>query len=158
MKTLTPIIREWLTNSGGSDRAGELCYNFFTNDLSKATWIPDCDSYSPALFYLFISSHASICSTMVFSPLRHFDHVVSVLIDFPSNSKGDAPFHHIAYNYSGADWEGLHDHLRDVPREYIFKVGASAAASEFCDWIQIGIDVISGLTHFHGFWLLVLLP
>ena len=29
----------------------------------------------------------------------------------------------------------------DDPWEVIFKLGASAAASEFCDWIQFGIDV-----------------
>ena len=33
------------------------------------------------------------------------------------------------------------DHLRDVPWEDIFKLGASAAASEFCEWVQVGIDV-----------------
>ena len=37
--------------------------------------------------------------------------------------------------------DGLRDHLRDVPWEDIFKLGASAAASEFCEWIQVGIDV-----------------
>ena len=26
-------------------------------------------------------------------------------------------------------------------KEDIFKLGASAAASEFCDWVQVGIDV-----------------
>ena len=31
--------------------------------------------------------------------------------------------------------------MRDVPWEYIFKRGASAAAGEFCEWIQVGIDV-----------------
>ena len=31
--------------------------------------------------------------------------------------------------------------MRDVPREDIFKFGASAAASEFCEWFQVGIDV-----------------
>ena len=36
---------------------------------------------------------------------------------------------------------GLRDNLRDVPWEGIFKLGASAAASAFCKWIQIGIDV-----------------
>ena len=29
----------------------------------------------------------------------------------------------------------------DDPWEVIFKLGASAAASEFCDWVQIEIDV-----------------
>ena len=70
------------------------------------------------------------------------DHVaVSVSIYFPSNSEQDALFHHIAYDYSSAYWDGLHDHLRDVPWEDIFKLGASAAASEFCEWVQVGIDV-----------------
>ena len=61
--------KDWLTYSGGTDRPGELCYNFsISNDLTQMvnspTQIPDCDSHSPALFDLFISSDASICSTM----------------------------------------------------------------------------------------------
>ena len=52
---------------------------------------------------------------MAFPALRNSDHVVvSVSIDFPSNSR-DVPFHHIAYDYSHADWDVLCDHLRDVP-------------------------------------------
>ena len=79
---------------------------------------------------------------MVFSPLRNSDHVaVSVSIDFPSNSQQDAPFDCITYDYSCADWDGLCDHFRDVPWENIFKLSASAAASEFCKWFQAGIDV-----------------
>ena len=98
------------------------------------TWIPDCDSCSPALFDLFFSSDASICSAMAFSPLGSSNHiVVSVSIDTPSNSQRDIPFHRIAYDYSCADWDGLHDHLRDVLWEDIFKLSASAAASEFCE-------------------------
>ena len=45
------------------------------------------------------------------------------------------------YNYSLADWDGLRDHLRDVPWEDIFKLSASAAASEFCELVLVGIDV-----------------
>ena len=67
--------------------------------------------------------------------------VVSVSIDFPSNSQGDAPLHRIAYDYSCADWDSLHDLLRDVPWEDIFKLGVSAAASKFCEWVQFGTDV-----------------
>ena len=67
--------------------------------------------------------------------------VVSVSTDFPSNSPRDGPFHFIADDYSCADWDGLRDHLRDVPWEDIFKLRASAAASEFCEWVQVGIDV-----------------
>ena len=49
--------RDWLTYSGGTDRAGELCYNFsISNDLTQIvnfpTQIPDCDSHSPALLDL----------------------------------------------------------------------------------------------------------
>ena len=82
---------------------------FMSNDLTQIvnfpTWIPDCDSHSPALLDLFVSSDdASICSTMAFPPLENSDHVVvSVSIDFPSNSQWDAPFHCIAYDYSCAD-------------------------------------------------------
>ena len=79
---------------------------------------------------------------MAFPPLEKSDHVVvSVSIDFPTNSKQDTPFHRMAYDYSRVDWDGLHDHLRDVPWEDIFKLSASAAASKFCGWIQVGIDV-----------------
>ena len=79
---------------------------------------------------------------MAFPPLGNSDHVVvSVSIDFPLNAKQDTPFHRMAYDYSRADWDGLRDHLRDVPWEDIFKLSASAAASEFCEWVQVGIDV-----------------
>ena len=68
------------------------------------TRIPDCDSHSPALLDLFISYDISICSTMAFPPLENSDHVVvSVSIDFPSNSQWGTPFHCIAYDYSCAD-------------------------------------------------------
>ena len=78
---------------------------------------------------------------MAFPPLANSDQVVSVSIDFPSNSQQDASFHCIAYDYSCADWDGLCDHLRDVPWEHIFKIGASAAATKFCEWVQVGLDV-----------------
>ena len=104
--------------------------------------IPDYDSRSPALLDFFLSSDASICSTMAFPPLGNSDHVVvSVSIDVPSNSQRDALFHCIAYDYSRGDWDDLWDHLRDVPWEDIFQPGAFAAASEFCAWVQVGIDV-----------------
>ena len=138
--------KDWLTYSGGTDRYGELCYNFSisnnpTQMVNFPTRIPDCDSQSPTLLNLFISSDASICSTMAFPPLGNSDHVVaSASIDFPSYSQQDAPFHSIAYDYSRADWDGLRDHLKDVPWEDIFTLSASAAASKFCEWVQVGID------------------
>ena len=112
--------KDCLTHSGGTDRSGELCYNLsISNNLTQMvkfpTRIPGCDSHSPALLDLFLSCDASIYSTMTFTPLENSDHVVvSVSIDFPSNSQQDAPFHCTAYDYSCADWDSLRDDLRDV--------------------------------------------
>ena len=57
------------------------------------------------------------------------------------------------------------DYLIDVPMEDIFKLCASAAAREFCEWLQVGIDVYIPHRRYqvkphssHGFQLLVLLP
>ena len=43
--------KDWLTCSGGTDRPGELCYNFSISNghmqvVNFPTWIPDCDSQS----------------------------------------------------------------------------------------------------------------
>ena len=100
--------QDWLY-SGGTDRPGELCYNFsvlndFTHVIKIPTWFPDCGSHSPALLNIFISSDTSICSIMAFPPYRNSDHdVVSVFIDFPTNWEWDVLFHHIAYDFSHTD-------------------------------------------------------
>ena len=78
---------------------------------------------------------------MVLPPLGNSNHVVSVFIDFPSYSQPDSPFHSVPYDYSGADWDSLRDHLRDALWEDIFKLSDSAAACEFCEWVQVGINV-----------------
>ena len=88
--------------------------------------------HSPVLLDVFTFYVASICSTMAFPPLEISEHVsVSVTIDFPSNSKGEDPFHHIAHDYFCTDWDGLRDYLRDVLWKNIFKLVASAAACVF---------------------------
>ena len=137
--TLTSIIRT------GLPILVELIHLLNSNDLTQMvtfpTLIPDCDSHNPAILDLFISSDASICSTMALPPLGNSDDiVVSVSTDFPSNSPWDALLHCISYDYSPADWDSLCDNLRDVPWENIFKLLASAATSEFCEWVQVGID------------------
>ena len=108
--------------------------------VSFSTQIPDSDSHSPALLDFFLSSDASISFTMAFTPSDNCVHiVVSVFIDFLSNSEGDALFQCITYDCSRADWDSLCDHLRDVPCEDIFKLSASVASSEFCEWLQAGV-------------------
>ena len=110
--------------------------------VSFSTRNPDCGSHSPALLDLFIFSGAIMCSKMAFSPLGNSDHVVvSVSIYFPSNAKPDVPLHRIAYDYSRANQDGIRDHLRDLRWGNIFKLDTSAAASEFCEWVQVGTDV-----------------
>ena len=52
--------KDWRTYSGGTDRPGEVSYNFsISNDLTQIfnfpTRIPDCDFHSPALLDLFLS-------------------------------------------------------------------------------------------------------
>ena len=114
--------------------------NNLTQMVNLPTWITDCDSHSPALLDLFLSSDTSICSAMAFPLLGNSDHIVLVSIYFALHLQQDALFYHIVYDHSCADWDGLPDLLRDAPWEDIFKLSASGV-SEFCEWVQIGIDV-----------------
>ena len=81
----------------------------------------------------------------------------------PINSKQDVLFHCMAYDYSCADWDGLCDHLKDVPWEDIFKLSASTVnfvrgfRLEFM-YISLIKSIRSNLTHLHGFQQLELLP
>ena len=50
-------------------------------------------------------------------------------------------FHLTAYDYPRADLNGLRENLGDIPWEDIFKRGAFVVATEFCGWVQVGIDV-----------------
>ena len=85
--------------------------NDSTQIVNFLAWIPDCDSHSFALLDLFTSSGVSVYSTIVFPPLGNSNLVVvSVSIDFLSNTKGYAPFHSIAFDYSCADLEDVHNH------------------------------------------------
>ena len=134
--------KDWLTYSGRTDRPGELCYNLsISNDLTQMinfpTPIPDClpqsCSFGFICFfwdeYLFCNGFPSIlkfwsCCCLTF-------HWLSVKL------KGNTQFRHTTYDCSRADWDGLRHHLRNVLWEDIFKLGASAAASEFL-WVGLG--------------------
>ena len=106
------------------------------------TWIPDCDSHSPGLLDLFLSSDASISSTMAFPPLANSDHVVfSVSIRVSIIFRTGCPISSHCLWLFWCYCDGLCDHLRDVLWKDIFKVSTSAAASEFCEWFQVGIEV-----------------
>ena len=92
--------KDWLNYYGRTDRYGELS-NDLTHMVNFPSSIPDCESHSPALLDLFLSSDTSIFSTVAFLPLKNSDHVVaSVSIDFPINPKQNALFDRITYDYS----------------------------------------------------------
>ena len=136
LETLTSIIRT------GWPILVELISNDLIQIVNFLTHIPGCDSHSPGLLDLFLSSDDSISSTMAFPRFWNSDHdVVSVSIDFQPHSQRDALFHRIAYDYSRPDWDGIRDHLREVPWKDIFKLSTSSAAREFCVSVQVGIDV-----------------
>ena len=88
-------LKDWLTCSGGTDRSGELCYNFsISNDLTHRWLTLLLRSQTVILtvllfwIYLFLLMLASICSTMAFPPLGNSDHVVvSVSFYFPLDSQ-----------------------------------------------------------------------
>ena len=77
--------KDWLAYTDGTHRPGKLCYNF-------STWIHDCYSHNPVLLDLFISING-------FPSIGKFWSCCCLSsIDFPSNSKHDAPFHGTAYD------------------------------------------------------------
>ena len=75
--------RKWLTYSGGTDRPGELCYNFsVSNDLTQMfnfpTWISDCDFHSPALLDLFLLTLVFVLQWLVL----HWEILMMLLCQF----------------------------------------------------------------------------
>ena len=115
--------KDWLTYFGGTDTpVNSVIIFFISNGLTQMvnfpTQICDCKSLMPAFVLQWLSHHWEI--------------LIMLLSQFPLTfQEQDAQFHRIAYDHSCADWDGLCDHLRDLPWEDIFKVSASAAASEF---------------------------
>ena len=86
IRTGLPILME-LTDLVNSVIIFQIISNDLTQIVKFPIWIPGCDSHSPTLLDLFLSSDASICSTMAFPTLGNSDHVVvPVSIDFPSKS------------------------------------------------------------------------
>ena len=76
--------KDWLTYSGGTDRSGELCYNFsISKDLTEMvnfpTWIPDFDSHSPALLYLFLLALLFVLQWLSL----HWEILIMLLPQFP---------------------------------------------------------------------------
>lgn len=45
------------------------------------------------------------------------------------------------FDYFRVDWDGFCDYLRDVSWQKIFNLAAATAASEFYEYVKLGIDV-----------------
>ena len=76
--------------------------------INVPTWIPVCDSRSPARLDFFLYSDASICSTMTFPLLEILIMLSSQFpMTFRQTQKGGALFHCIAYVFTRAGWCGL---------------------------------------------------
>ena len=78
--------------------------------------IPNCDSYKVMLFWIYLFLLMLVFVLQWFS--LHWEILTTL-------------------DYSCPNWVGLRDHLADVPWEHIFKLSASAAASEFGEWVQV---------------------
>ena len=143
-------------------------YNFsISEDLTQIvnlpTWIPDCGCHSPAfLDFFFVLTLVVVLQWLYF----HWEILIMLLTQFPlifQQTRNIVLFHHIAYDCSRADLDSAHNRLRDVSSEDIFTLSAFAAASEFCEWVQVEIDVYfphckyQVKPHLHGFLLLLLL-
>ena len=161
--------RDWLTYSGGTDRPGELCYNFsISNDLAQMlnfrTCILECDSRIPALLDLFISYDASICSTMAFPLLGNSDHViVSVSMDFlsfrmPRFITLPMTIPMLIGTIFVIVLEMFHGRISLNSVLLLLLVNFVSMFRLELIYISLIEGVRSSLTHFHCFQLLVLLP
>ena len=77
---------DWFTYSGGTDRPGELGYNFsILNDLTQMvnfpTWTPECDSHSPALLDFFLLMLVFVLQWL----FLHREILIMLLSQFPLN-------------------------------------------------------------------------
>ena len=126
------------------------------------TWIPDFNSYSPALLDSFLSSYTTICSTMAFPPLGNSDHVVSVPMIFCQILNGMPYF--IAQLMTilkliGAVfmifWEIFHRRISLNSMPLLLLVNFVSGFKLDLMYIYLIISIMSSLTHLYGFQLLL---
>ena len=127
------------------------------------TRISDCDSHSPALLDLYLSSDPRICSTMTFSPLG----ILMWLSQFPMT------FHQTQYimihfitklmtileliGMVVIIWEMLCWRISLNSMLVLLLVNFASGFRLELMYISLIVNIKSNLTHLHGFQLLVLL-
>ena len=107
--------------------------------VNFSTQIPDCDSHSSALFNFFLLTQVFVLQWLSI----HWEIHIIFLSQFPLTFHQICirMSHFIALLLTRADYDSRNDHLKDIPWEDVFRLSASVAASEFCEWVQVGIDV-----------------
>ena len=95
------------------------------------TRIPNCDSCNPILLDIFFLP--TLVRVLQWLSLQ-LEILIMLLSQFPLTFCQ-------TQDHSQADWDGLQDHLRDVPWEDTFKFSAFAPASEFYELVLVGIDL-----------------
>ena len=124
----------------------------------------DLTQMSSALLDSFISSDASMCSTMAFPPLGNSDVVVAVSIDFPTNSQRDALHRFIVSLMTILVLIGtvfvITFHGRITLNSVLLLLLLNFLRWFMLELIYVSLieSIRSSLTHLHGFQLLVLLP
>ena len=141
LQTLTSIIRTCLPILVKlTDLANSAI--IFLSHMTLCTWLTFLLGSQTVIFIVLLFWIYLIFLMLVFVLQwisLHLEILITLLSQFPLTFHRIA--YDIAYDYSCADWDGLRDHLRDVSWEDIFKPSASAAASELCEWVHVGIDV-----------------
>ena len=136
--------KDWLTYSGRADRSRELCSNFLSQ-MTLLWWLTFLlESQAVILIVLFfwiylflltlvfvlqwLSLHWKIISCCCLSLHRTS---IKFITGCPVSS-------HSLWLFL---WEALRNHLRDALWKDILKLSPSAAPSQFCEWVHVGIDV-----------------
>ena len=133
--------KSWLTYSGGIDRPGELCYNFWIlNDLIQLVnsdlrlWFsPSCSFGFVSFFwckYLFYNGFPSIGKFWSCFCLSFHWHSIKFTMGCSISS------HSLWLFLCRLGWSPW-----SFPWQDIFKLSDSASASDFCKWVQVRIDV-----------------
>ena len=72
-------------------------------------------------------------------------------LDAPSLAK----IHRVAFEYSCAGWDGLCDHLRNVPLLHLLLVNFVSGSKLELMFMFLVLNTRSSLIHLHGFHLLL---
>ena len=123
--------------------------------VNVSSWIPDCNPHRPALSDLFLLTLAFVLQ----QPSLHCEILIMLLSQFPST------FFQTQKRMPLFIAQLMTSRLRNVLCDDIFKLCASVAAAEFLSgsrlelmYVSLIVNIMSSLTHLHGFQLLALLP